>query len=86
MTVTKTTTTTIECQFTLPVTLKDLRAFMEEASDFSNDAKVQFKVSEPDYESRVATEPATVKITLTQNGSLSPQRKHVVGLYGAFDK
>lgn len=73
------TTTTVEYQFTLPTTIKDLREFIEEAHNFSDNANVQFKVYEPDYNTRVVTEPTSVKITLTQNGPLSNFPRIIVG-------
>ena len=42
------TTTTVEYQFTLPTTIKDLREFINEVHNFSDNAKVEFKVYEPD--------------------------------------
>lgn len=79
------TTTTVEYQFTLPMTIKDLREFINEVHNFSDNAKVEFKVCEPDANDRVVTERNSVKITLTQNGPLSNFPRIVVG-QGTFEK
>ena len=79
------TTTTVEYQFTLPTTIKDLREFINEVHNFSDNAKVEFKVYEPDYDNRISTGPTSVKITLTQNGPLSNFPRIVVG-QGDFEK
>ena len=79
------TTTTVEYQFTLPTTIKDLREFINEVHNFSDNAKVEFKVYEPDYNTRVVTERTSVKITLTQNGPLSNFPRIIVG-QGTFEK
>jgi hypothetical protein len=79
------TTTTVEYQFTLPTTIKDLREFINEVHNFSDNAKVEFKVYEPDYDNRISTGPTSVKITLTQNGPLSNFPRIIVG-QGTFEK
>lgn len=79
------TTTTVEYQFTLPITIKELREFIEEVHNFSDNATVMFKVCEPDYNSRVVTEQTSVKITLTQNGPLRTFPRITIG-HGTLEK